>query len=264
VAPSPSTNRAVHESSGRQRDQAVGGPGGPFPPARRTYTRAMISPPPESGGIAVGYGSRTVGFPVWVLVGPALAACLGAFLLAVTIGPEWTAIRLALDLSSLAAVWIFLAYLLPAMVALPVGILAGRRWPTAVVLPAIVLLIVGSLLTAFSSGNALLLLGRAVTGFGAGLAWGVTAALVRRLAVGRAQVAPAIAGASVLSLVLGPVVGAVLSQAMTWRWTVLVAVPFEAVAFLVTAVSGIVLLVLRASRPVPPPPVLLEDRGSGV
>ncbi|MBB4960962.1 hypothetical protein [Micromonospora polyrhachis] len=90
--------------------------------------------------------------PVWLLLGPALAASLGAFLLAVTVGPVWGAIQQTLDLSTLTMGWTFVTYLLSAVVAVPVGALVGRRWPTAVTLPAIVLLVFGSLLLAFAPG----------------------------------------------------------------------------------------------------------------
>jgi MFS family permease len=199
------------------------------------------------------YAPRPAVRPVWLLIGPALAASLGAFLLAVPVGLEWTAIRLDMHLPTSAILWIFVAYLLPAVLAVLVGALVGRRWPTAVALPAIALLVPGSLLTAFAAESGGMLLGRAVTGFGAGLAWGVTALLVTQVGTRRRWVAPLAAGAVLLALVLGPVAGELLARALTWRMPFMLAVPFELVAFLVTAVSGIILLVRPASRPAQPP-----------
>ncbi|MFI7609463.1 MFS transporter [Micromonospora sp. NPDC049366] len=191
--------------------------------------------------------------PVWLLIGPTLAASLGAFLLAVPVGPEWVAIQRDMDLPTSAALWIFVAFLLPAALAVLVGARVGRRWPTAVALPAVALLVFGSLLTMLASGSGVLLLGRAVNGFGAGLAWGVTAVLVAHIAARRVWVTALVAGAVVLALGLGPVAGLLLQRAVGWRWPFMLALPFGAVALLATAVSGIIVLILRASRPAQPP-----------
>lgn len=190
--------------------------------------------------------------PVWLLLGPGLAASLGAFGLAVPVGPEWVAMRRDLDLPTSAILWIFVAHLLPAVLAVPIGALVGRRWPTAVASSAIALLVLGALLTALAPANGPLLLGRAVTGFGAGLAWGVTAVLVAQTGARRRWVTPLVAGAVVLALGLGPVAGALVQRTVGWRWPFLLAVPLGAVALLATAVCGIIALIQRASRPAPP------------
>ncbi|MEV4416463.1 MFS transporter [Catellatospora sp. NPDC049609] len=190
---------------------------------------------------------------IWLLIGPALAASLGAFLLTVTIGTEWTAIQGDLQLTASSTIWVFAAYLLPAILAAGVGALLGRGWPTVVGLSATVLLVLGALLTALAPGSGPLLLGRALTGFGAGLAWGVTAVLVRQLSVRRTWVTPLVAGLVVLALILGPVLATLLAQAVGWRWPFMLALPLGAVAFLVTAVGGLVALTRRAAQPVPTP-----------
>ncbi|MEV4500245.1 MFS transporter, partial [Micromonospora arborensis] len=220
----------------------------------------MTAPSPSTANQVSPYGSHSVMpggqshvlRPVWLLIGPTLAASLGAFLLAVTVGPQWVAMQRDMHLPTSAVLWIFVAYLLPAVLAGAVGALAGRRWPTAVALSAIVLLVSGSLLTSLAPGDALLLLGRAVTGFGAGLAWGVTAMLVAQMGARRVRVTPLVAGVVLLALGLGPVAGVLVGRAVGWRWPFLLAVPFGAVAMLVTVVSGIVVLIQRASRPAQP------------
>ncbi|GAA3776526.1 hypothetical protein GCM10022225_75610 [Plantactinospora mayteni] len=213
----------------------------------------MTPPSPGAAGQVPPYGPLPGVRPVWLLIGPALAASLGAFLLTLTVGPEGAAIQRALHLPSLGILWMFVAFLLPAALAVPVGALVGRRWPTAVALPAIVLLVPGSLLIALASGSGSLLLGRALTGFGAGLAWGVTAVLVVQSRARRGWVAPLVAGAVVLGLVLGPVIGALLARLVGWRLPFMLAVPFGVVALLATAVSGIIVLTRRASPPAQPP-----------
>jgi MFS family permease len=190
---------------------------------------------------------RTDPAPSWLLIGPALAASLGAFLLAVAIGPVATAIRLDMDLPAFGIVWLSVAFLLPAGLAVPLGFLAGPRWPTAVTLPAIVLLVIGSLLTSLGPGSVTVLLGRAVSGFGAGLAWGVTAFLIVRGRSGPPWVAPAVGGAVGLALVFGVAAAAFIARAIGWRWPFLLAVPFGAVALVAAAVCGTILL-SRTSR----------------
>lgn len=183
-----------------------------------------------------------------MLIGPAIAAALGAFLLTVTVGTEWVAMQRDMDLSPSMTAWIFVAYLLPSAIAVAIGVPVGRRWPTAVALIAVALMIPGALLTTLAPGSGPLTVARAVTGFGAGLAWGVTAVLVAQMGARRARVAPFVAGAVVLALVLGPVVGAFLARAVGWRFPFILAVPFGVAAFLATAVSGVVVLTQGSSR----------------
>ncbi|MEN3614796.1 MFS transporter [Plantactinospora sp. ZYX-F-223] len=199
------------------------------------------------------YGPRPGVHPVWLLIGPALAASLGAYLLTITVGLEWASIQRSLGMPSLGLLWIFGAYLLSAALAVPVGALVGRWWPTAVTLPAIALLVPGSLLTALSPGISLLLVGRAVTGLGAGLAWGVTAVLVAQVGARHVWVTSLVAGAVVLGLGLGPVAGEILVRTLGRPWPFMLAVPFGVVAMLATAVSGIVVLTQRVSQPAQPP-----------
>ncbi|MEV6368999.1 hypothetical protein AB0L86_19150 [Micromonospora musae] len=191
--------------------------------------------------------------PAWMLIGPALTALLGVYLLAVTFGPGGSAMRMALQLPDSAIPWSFVAYLLPALLATPLGFLLGRRWPTAVTLPAAVLLILGSLLTTLAPGSGSLLFGRALTGIAAGVAWGVTAVLVAQLRAQRAWAMPLVVGAAVLALGFGAVAGALLTRGLTWRTPFLLAVPLEVVAVLATAVTGIVVLTRRPSGSAQPP-----------
>lgn len=217
----------------------------------------MTAPLPGTTNQVPPYGPRPDVPPAWLLIGPALAASLGAYLLAVTLGPDGTTIERDMDLPASVIPWNLVAYLLAAVLAVLVGVLVGRRWPTAVALPASVLLLPGTLLTAFASGGGVLLFSRAVTGFGAGLAWGVTAVLVARMRARRAWVAPVVGGTVVLALGLGPVAWVLLGRPLGWRFPFLLAVPVEVVAMLVIAVSGIIVLVQRASRPAQPPPAPL-------
>lgn len=219
--------------------------------AQEPYAALVTPPLPGTANQVPSDGPRSGVRPVWLVIGPALAASVGAFLLAVTVGPALAAIQRAMGLPTSMMLWIFVAYLLPAVLAVPVSALVGRRWPTSVTLSTIALLVLGTLLTALAPGSGSLLLGRAVTGFGAGLAWGVTAVLVAQMGARRVWVASLVAGAVVLTLCLGAAAGTFLAQ--TWRFPFVLAIPVEVVALLVTAVSGIVVLTRRASPPAQPP-----------
>ncbi|WP_026212660.1 MFS transporter [Longispora albida] len=192
--------------------------------------------------------------PGWLLIGPVIAAAVGAFLLTVTIGEGWTAISRDLALPNTSVIWNFAVYLVPAVLAAVIGALAGSRWPTAVAMPAAALLVPGCLLTSLASDSTVLLIGRGVTGFAAGLAWGVTAALVAKTGPGR-MVAGLTAGCVILlSLVAGPVSWLVLGSVTTWRVPFLLAAVPALLAVLASLVSGIILLVQRSNRPPQPQP----------
>ena len=194
------------------------------------------------------------GPPVWTLIGPVLAAALGAFLLTITVGPELTGLQLDLQLPAAAAVWVFGAYLLPAALAVALGLRLGPRWPTALTLGAIALLVLGSLLITLAPAGGALLFGRAVSGFGAGLAWGVTAALVARVGAARVWLTPLAATLGVLAMLLGAVAGAAGARSLGWRWPFLLALPLGAVAFLVAVVIGIIVSTRRTGPAQPPAP----------
>jgi len=93
------------------------------------------------------------------------------------------------------------------------------------------------MLTAFAPGSGILLLGRGVTGFGAGLAWGVTAVLVAQAGARRLWVAPLVAGVVLFGLVLVPGIAAFLTRALSWRFPFMLAVLFAVGALLVTAAT---------------------------
>lgn len=213
----------------------------------------MTPPLPGTANPVAPQGSDADARPLWLLAGPALAAATGAFLLTVPIGSVWSAIQRDLGLPTVFSFLTVVAYLVPAVLAAGIGVLVGRRWPTAVTLPAAALLLIGALLTTLSPGTGVLLVSRAVAGFGAGLAWGVTAMLVMQAGPRRTIALPIVAGAGALALIAGPVAGAVVAQILGWRWPFLLAIPMAIVAFLAAAVGGIIGLTRRTSPPVQPP-----------
>ncbi|MFD0783327.1 hypothetical protein ACFQZ8_05245 [Micromonospora azadirachtae] len=214
-------------------------------PAPGTADQVPPNGPSASVIVVVGGDGPPPARPAWSLIGPALTALSGFYLFALGFGLLGAAMQGALHLPDWAIPGHFVAYLLSALLAVPVGVLVGRRWPIAVTLPAAVLLVLGTLWSSLAPGGGSLLFSRALTGFAAGLAWGVTAALVVQMRARHVWVAPLIGGLAVLSLAFGAVAGWLLTLGVSWRMPFLLAVPFEVVAVLATAVTGIVLLTRR-------------------
>ncbi|WP_410638463.1 MFS transporter [Amycolatopsis sp. lyj-346] len=206
-----------------------------------------VTPPPP-------HVTRPVVEPVWWQVfGPGFAALVGLFMLTVVHRFDGrSALQLDLGLSGQSVLLIvLLPYLVATALAVPVGLLLGARFPTAVTVPAIGFLFLGVLLTAFTPGSGLLLAGRALSGLGTGAAAGAAVALILKLRAGRGVVAGVAAASGALALLLAPVVGRLISDALGFRVSQLAAIPFLLVALIVSAVLGLVKLT-AANRRVPP------------
>ncbi|WP_328393834.1 hypothetical protein [Nocardia sp. NBC_00416] len=144
-------------------------------------------------------------------------------------------------------------YLLAAAITFALGLLLGGRLPTALLIPALAIMIIGVLLTSFASGSAMLLAGRAISGLGAGVAVGVAVAVLRRVKAPRSVAATAVAALGVLAAVAAPFVNRALSEAAGFRIVYLATVLFLFVALVASAVSGIV-RAATAGRPAQPGP----------
>jgi MFS family permease len=191
----------------------------------------------------------------WLLIGPGIAALVGLFLLTVIYrfdGRSLLQVDLGLSSQSLLLSGL-VSYLVAAAIALPAGLLLGARFPTSVTVPATCLMLLGVLLVAFAPSGALLMIGRALNGLGAGAAIGVIAALIWSLRAGRGATAGATAGLGLLALGIAPLLGALLSDAFSFRLVYLIGALFVFVALIVTAVAGIVSL-MAAKPPAQPMP----------
>ncbi|WP_370962474.1 MFS transporter [Amycolatopsis sp. cg9] len=189
--------------------------------------------------------TRPVTAPVWWQVsGPGFTALIGLFMLTVIYRFDGLSeIQLALGLSSRSLLLIGLvAYLAGAALSAVAGLLLGARFPTAVAVPATCFLLFGVLLAAFADAGGLLMAGRALSGLGTGAAAGTAVALILKLRERRGAVAGVTAGLAVLALVLGPVIGQLVSEAMGFRVIQLIAVPFLLIALVLNAVLGVVRL----------------------
>ncbi|MEV5764885.1 MFS transporter [Micromonospora sp. NPDC052213] len=191
--------------------------------------------------------------PLWALAGPALGAFLAAGLLTAPVGPLVSAITRDLGLSTSGMTAIVVAQYVVATVALVApGYLLGRRWPTAIALPALALLVIGSVVSAFAPGTALFAVGRVIVGLGVGTAAGAALALASQLGRWRSRARLVLGLALGAALLLGPVAGGMLAQALSWRTVLLADVLVATVALISTTVSGIAMWVLRPSQHSPP------------
>ncbi|MBN6041206.1 MFS transporter [Amycolatopsis sp. 195334CR] len=200
--------------------------------------------------------TRPVAAPAWWQVsGPGLVALIGLFMLTVIYRFDgMSAIQLDLGLSGQSMLMIGLvAYLVAAALAVPAGLLLGARFPTAVAVAAGCFLLLGVALAAFANAGGLLMVGRVLSGLGTGAAAGATVALIMKLRGRRGLVAGVTGGLAVLALVLAPVIGQLISEAVGFRVIQLVAIPFVLIALVVNGVIGIVGLT-SAKRQAPPAP----------
>jgi MFS family permease len=195
-----------------------------------------------------------VSLPSWTLIGPGFAAVIGLFLLTVVFFgfDRMTPIQLDLGLSDRAfLLLVFAPYLVAAAIAFPLGLLLGGRFPTAVTVPGVVLMLVGVVLIAFAGSAGVLMVGRVLSGLGAGAAAGATTAVIRRINGRRSTAAAVAAVLGVLAAVVAPFVNQLIAGTTGFRVTYMAALPFLFVALVVNVVIGIARL-MRAKGPVQP------------
>jgi EmrB/QacA subfamily drug resistance transporter len=144
--------------------------------------------------------------------------------------------------------WVSTAYLLALAVAIPVtGWAEARMGGKRAWIAALLIFVVGSVLCAVSWNDTSLIAFRVLQGFGAGLIFPLMQTLAVRAAGGRAN-SSLIAMISLplaLGPILGPVLGGLVLNWLSWRWLFLINVPVIAV--------GLVLAhrFLPADRPAP-------------
>ena len=131
--------------------------------------------------------------------------------------------------------WTVTAYLLTATSSTPlygkIGDLYGRK---SVFQGAVVIFVLGSLVSAMAPSMLVLILGRAVQGLGAGGLIALTLAIVGDIVSprerGRYQgLFGAVFG---ISSVLGPLLGGFFTESLSWRWVFWINVPLGLVALL--------------------------------
>ncbi|MEO3820617.1 hypothetical protein [Plantactinospora sp. B24E8] len=191
--------------------------------------------------------------PIWSLPGPALGALLAAGLLTVPVGPLGDAYRRDLGLTTAAFVLTFVVPYVLATAALVVpGHLLGRRWPTATAAPALVLMLLGSLVVGLAPSSVGAAVGRLLLGLGAGTVVGVTLALSGQMGRGRSPARLVLGLACGAALLVGPAVSGALTMSLSWRTAALVDVLVAGMALVLSVLGGLVTLIVSASRPGPP------------
>src|SRR5580658_3310078 len=128
--------------------------------------------------------------------------------------------------------WVTTGYLLAMAVAIPTTGSAEARWGgKRVWIFALLLFVLGSILSALSWNDASLIGFRILQGFAAGLIMPLIQTLAVRAAGGRASsnLIAAVSLPLALGPILGPVIGGVILNWLSWRWLFLVNVPVIAV-----------------------------------
>ena len=180
--------------------------------------------------------STTTPRPGWA---PLVAVCLGTFMLLVDVSIVNVALpRMALDLhASFAGLqWVVDIYALAlAALLLIVGALSdvvGRR---RTYLVGLAVFAAASLACGLAPSQGALLAARAVQGIGAAAMFATTIALINAAYTGRARgIAFGIWGATNgAAAAAGPIVGGLLTEALSWRWAFFVNVPIGVIAIAV-------------------------------
>jgi EmrB/QacA subfamily drug resistance transporter len=186
-------------------------------------------PPSNEAPIAISDAQRRM-----VIIGGMLALFLAAIdaTIVSTAAPKMVSELGGLDLLA----WVFTAYMLTSTMTLPLagklGDLYGRK---PLFLIAVVVFVLGSLLAGLATSMFWLIVARGVQGFGSGMIFASTFAVVADLysPLERGRVQGAFAGVFGMSSVIGPTLGGWITDVSTWRWVFLINLPVGLIAFTV-------------------------------
>lgn len=188
-----------------------------------------------------------------MVIGPCLGAMTACYLLTLALAPGWfVMIQRDMLLTSLLSWGVTGVYLIAAAVTVPVGVLLGGRFPTAISATAIVFVAIGLPLTSYAPGSTLVLMGRGVSGLGAGALVGAAVAIAMRTRPQRGAAIGSVAGLCGLSLLLGFALGGPLASTLSWRLSLLAAILPLAAALTATVTTGII-AIAKAQPPQAPP-----------
>ncbi|GAA2658481.1 MFS transporter [Streptomyces lunalinharesii] len=191
--------------------------------------------------------------------GPLVAICLGTFMLLLDVTIVLVALpamsdALGTDLSGLQ--WVIDGYALALAAALlGVGMVADIKGRRPVYLAGLVLFAVASLACGLASSTGMLIAARIVQGLGAAAMFTATLSLLTAAYTGRARsVALGVWGAVASgAAALGPVLGGLLTQGLTWRWIFFINLPIAAATVLLTQR-------VITERPVTEPAIAVQRR----
>lgn len=167
------------------------------------------------------------------------ATSIGLFLVITLVGFEAMAIatvmpRVSRDLHGIGLYgWVFSAFLLASLLGIVLaGRLADRYGPARPFLAGLVLFSVGLLIGGLTPSMPILVLGRAVQGFGAGVIPAVLYVVIGRAYPPTLQprMFALMSSAWVLPSLIGPPIAALIAAAAGWRWVFLALIPVVAIA----------------------------------
>ena len=176
-----------------------------------------------------------------VLAAAYRATSIGLFLVITLVGFEAMAIatvmpRVSRDLDGIGLYgWVFSAFLLASLLGIVIaGRLADRYGPERPFLAGLVLFSAGLVIGGLTPSMAVLVLGRAVQGFGAGVIPAVLYVVVGRAYPSRLQprMFALMSTAWVLPSLFGPPIAVLIATTLGWRWVFLALLPIVAIAAL--------------------------------
>lgn len=185
------------------------------------------------------------------------ATSIGLFLVITLVGFEAMAIatvmpRVSRDLDGIRLYgWVFSAFLLAQLLGIVIaGRLADRYGPERPFIAGLVLFAVGLVVGGLTPSMPILVLGRAVQGFGAGVIPSVLYVVIGRAYPSDLQprMFALMSTAWVLPSLFGPPVAVVIASTLGWRWVFLALLPVVVIAGALAAPS------MRHLTPVPPDP----------
>lgn len=134
--------------------------------------------------------------------------------------------------------WVISAFMVTMTIAMPLagqlGDRMGRKW---VYISGIAIFVIGSTLGGFANGMGILITGRAIQGFGAGIMMISSQSIVAEVvsARERGKFMGIMGGVFGVSSVLGPVLGGWFTDGPGWRWGLWINIPLGLLAIIVCA-----------------------------
>lgn len=164
-----------------------------------------------------------------------LGVLMGALDIAI-VGPALPALQRAFTIGERAGAWIFAIYVLTNLISTPImaklSDMFGRR---AIYVLDVVLFAVGSLVVALAPTFAVLLVGRAIQGFGSGGIFPVASAVIGDIfpPEKRGRALGMIGAVFGIAFLLGPIIGGVLLL-LSWQWLFLINLPLAALVIVLS------------------------------
>lgn len=156
---------------------------------------------------------------------------MGALDIAI-VGPALPAIRASFGIDDRGSAWIFSIYVLANLVGTPLmAKLSDRTGRRSIYILDVALFALGSLIVALSPTFAVMLLGRAIQGLGAGGIFPVASAVIGdTFPVEKRGSALGLIGAVFgIAFLIGPILGGVVLGFLNWHWLFLINLPIAAV-----------------------------------